>query len=153
MSQPLPFNDSHIYQRIFQLDDFKIGGRLEFHALGNKLVMAFPHCGGPETIQLSRPPVKPQDKEERGKEKPATSSSLPGVHFFAGQNIGVLPPGAQRPAHPTSPPGTFSGSTVSHYHPQLPNHMPASLQPVRREREQVRSPTPVQKTRARVDLG
>ncbi|EKM79968.1 hypothetical protein AGABI1DRAFT_113213 [Agaricus bisporus var. burnettii JB137-S8] len=153
MSQPLPFNDSYIYQRVFQLDDFKVGGRLEFHALGNKLVMAFPHCGGPETVQLSRPPVKPQDKDkdkERGKELPVTSFGSQSNHDLINPNPGVLPPGAQRPIHSLSPQGTISGSAVSHYHPQLPNHIPISLQPVRRERE--RAPTQVQKTRTRVDI-
>jgi hypothetical protein len=150
MSHPLPFNDSYIYQRVFQLDDFKIGGRLEFHALGNKLVMAFPHCGGPETVQMSRPPVRPQDrdKEERTKEKPVTGSGSQGG-TFTGQNVGVLPPGAQRPTHPISPQGTYSGSTTSHYQPQLPNHIPTSLQPVRRETEQARLPPAVQKARTR----
>ncbi|KAF9450181.1 hypothetical protein P691DRAFT_811088, partial [Macrolepiota fuliginosa MF-IS2] len=171
ISHPLPFNDSFIYQRIFKLDDFKVGGRLEFNALGNKLVMAFPHRGGPETITTARPPIK-QDKEKekereerdrvREREKPATTPSSQRSHTYSNQNHGGLPPppppGAQYPAHMVSPQVTFSSQTYAPYHQQLPNPYPNGhmnqLQPVRAtdRREHARSPPQVQKSKARVEI-
>lgn len=45
----LPFNDSHIYQRIWKSDIFKVGARLDFQSLGSKTIMGF-SSGGPQTI-------------------------------------------------------------------------------------------------------
>jgi len=72
-SYSLPFNDSYIYQRIWKCDNFKIGSRLDFQSLGNKMVMAFP-SGIPETIVTPNPPPPSEDlhsprsiyKEKRG---------------------------------------------------------------------------------------
>jgi len=47
----LPFNDSYIYQRLWKTDSFKIGARLDFDSLGNKMTMGFT-SGGPQTIAV-----------------------------------------------------------------------------------------------------
>ncbi|KAF9462066.1 hypothetical protein BDZ94DRAFT_764436 [Collybia nuda] len=54
----LPFNDSYIYQRIWKTDSFKVGARLDFNSLGNKMIMGF-SSGGPQTIIRSSPPPDP----------------------------------------------------------------------------------------------
>jgi len=92
VSQPLPFNDSVIYHRIYKAEDFKVGGRLEFHSLGNRLVMAFPRSGGPETITMRRAPTIARDKEKELSSIPETSTIQPYSHY--------LPPGAQHPRQP-----------------------------------------------------
>ncbi|KAF5363590.1 hypothetical protein D9756_000303 [Leucocoprinus leucothites] len=168
ISQPLPFNDSFIYQRVYKTDEFKIGGRLEFNTLGNKLVMAFPHCGGPETINMTRSPVKPQEKEkekererekeherDRGREKAALSSASHASHTYNHQAHAGLPPGAQYPAHMLR---THTNPTSAQYHPQLPSLYPNAhsnpLQPVRPPdpRERARPPPQVQRSRGRVEI-
>ncbi|KAJ3568761.1 hypothetical protein NP233_g5500 [Leucocoprinus birnbaumii] len=170
ISQPLPFNDSFIYQRIYKTDEFKVGGRLEFNALGNKLVMAFPHTGGPETINMARSPIKPQEKEkekERGKEKErdrdrekekiAMSSTSQASHAYSHQTH-ALPPGAQYPAHMLGPQTTHMNSALGHYQPQLPslypNTHPNPIQPLRAgdARERARSPPQVQKSRGKIEI-
>jgi len=74
-SYVLPFNDSYIYQRIFKCDNFKLGARLDFDSLGNKMVMGFPsNSGTPETIVMPNAPPPSEDlhsprsmyKEKRG---------------------------------------------------------------------------------------
>lgn len=169
ISHPLPFNDSYIYQRIFKTDDFKVGGRLEFNALGNKLVMAFPHCGGPETINMARAPVKSQEREkekdkdhpEKGREKMMMTSGSQASHAFSSHGHGMLPPGAQYPAYMMNQQGTYVNPALAQqYHPQLPNLYPNSqpnplsspLQPTRDGRERARSPPQVQKSRTRIDI-
>jgi len=72
-SYVLPFNDSYVYQRIFKSDNFKIGARLDFESLGNKMVMGFA-SGAPETIASPNPTPPSEDlhsprsvyKEKRG---------------------------------------------------------------------------------------
>ncbi|KXN89482.1 hypothetical protein AN958_05644 [Leucoagaricus sp. SymC.cos] len=177
LSQPLPFNDSFIYQRIFKTDEFKVGGRLEFSSLGNKLVMAFPHCGGPETINMARSPVKPQElkEKERGKErergkesqrekerereKVVMSATSQSSHAHTHTIHAALPPGAQYPAHILNPPGAFVDPQMTQqYQPQLPSLYPNThsnpLQPGRivDSRERARSPPQVQKSRTKMEI-
>ncbi|KAJ7770971.1 hypothetical protein DFH07DRAFT_237395 [Mycena maculata] len=51
----LPFVDSFVYQRVWKSDAFKIGARLEFEALGSRLIMGVAEGGGvPQTIVRER---------------------------------------------------------------------------------------------------
>ncbi|KAJ7222691.1 hypothetical protein C8J57DRAFT_1440281 [Mycena rebaudengoi] len=45
------FNDSYVYQRLWKSDTFKIGGRLDFEALGPKLIMGV-SGGRPQTVAV-----------------------------------------------------------------------------------------------------
>lgn len=58
-SLPIPYNDSYIYQRIWKSDNLKIGGRLDFGALGNKLIMGH-SLGSPMTVTTSSATSKKQ---------------------------------------------------------------------------------------------
>lgn len=178
IAHPLPFGDSYIYQRLFKLDEFKVGGRLEFNALGNRLVMAFPHCDGPETISMARAPVKlekekgketekekdrererERDRErDREREKSTVAPGPQGNHIYSNQNHGMLPPGAQYPVHMLTPQGTFASSAMTQYPQQLPSLYPnghANSQQSARVadgRERARSPPQVQKSRTRIEI-
>ncbi len=157
ISQSLPFNDSYIYQRIFKLEEFKVGGRLEFNALGNKLVMGFSPRGGPETITMARSPIKNPDKEKekdrgkgREKDKTIVTSSSQGGHTYTSHipNYGNLPPGAQHPSHLISPQNAYP-------HQQLPNGYanphPNPASPAD-GRERVRLPPQVQKSKTKIEI-
>ncbi|KAF5393058.1 hypothetical protein D9757_001117 [Collybiopsis confluens] len=48
----LPFNDSYIYQRIWKSDSLKLGARLDFFALGTKMIMGYSN-GPPKTFTVS----------------------------------------------------------------------------------------------------
>jgi len=41
-------NDSYVYQRVFKSDTFKVGSKLDFTTLGNKMVMGY--LNGPPKI-------------------------------------------------------------------------------------------------------
>ncbi|KAK0206974.1 hypothetical protein DFS33DRAFT_634989 [Desarmillaria ectypa] len=45
----IPFTDSHMYQRVWKSDALKIGARLDFDALGSKMMMGYMQ-GGPKTV-------------------------------------------------------------------------------------------------------
>ncbi|KAJ7094364.1 hypothetical protein C8R44DRAFT_384702 [Mycena epipterygia] len=47
----LPFVDSYVYQRVWKSDAFKLGARLDFDALGPKLIMGFA-AGAPQTVVM-----------------------------------------------------------------------------------------------------
>ena len=53
-SYPLPFNDSYIYQRLYKSDNLKMGGRLDFASLQNKVATAF--LNGPPQVIVSEVP-------------------------------------------------------------------------------------------------
>lgn len=63
-SYVLPFNDSHIYQRIWTNESFKIGGALDFQSLGPKMIMG---CSTkvPETILMQNDPPLDQHSPSR----------------------------------------------------------------------------------------
>lgn len=147
LSQPLPFNDSFIYHRIYKTDDFKVGGRLEFNALGNRLVMAFPRSGGPETINMRRAPTMSRDQ---AREKDLESIPEKNAMFPTSQYSHYLPPGAQHPAHPAHSAhsaclldfqATHADLGSAHYQSRSPDPtlQQARLQPLRAasSREQV----------------
>ncbi|THV08154.1 hypothetical protein K435DRAFT_641407 [Dendrothele bispora CBS 962.96] len=48
----IPFNDSFVYQRIYKSDTFKVGFKLDFSALGGKMVMGTPN-GPPKAYSVS----------------------------------------------------------------------------------------------------
>lgn len=156
MAHPLPFNDSYIFQRIYKLEEFKIGGRLEFGALGHKLVMGFAPRGGPETVTTARGPVKSSDKDrekDRGKEKDQKTTPTPSSHggqtrINYGHNYGTLPPGAQIPPHLLSPQSAYS-------HQQLPSSYPnahPNPAPSIDGRERGRLPPQVQKSKTKMEI-
>ncbi|KAJ7055104.1 hypothetical protein C8F01DRAFT_1161064 [Mycena amicta] len=45
-------DSSYVYQRVWKTDTFKIGGRLDFDALGPKLIMGTPAPGGSQTVLM-----------------------------------------------------------------------------------------------------
>lgn len=45
----IPYNDSYIYQRIWKSDSLKIGGRLDFSSLSNKMIVGH-SLGSPTTV-------------------------------------------------------------------------------------------------------
>ncbi|KAF9025877.1 hypothetical protein BDZ89DRAFT_1161536 [Hymenopellis radicata] len=48
-SLSIPYNDSYIYQRIWKSDSLKIGGHLDFSALGSKMIVGH-SLGSPTTV-------------------------------------------------------------------------------------------------------
>jgi len=157
ISRPLPFGDSYIYQRIFKMEEFKVGGRLEFSALGNKLVMGFAPRGGPETITMARNPVKHPDKErekerekERGREKMTVASSSNGSQAYTSytQHYGTLPPGAQYPSHMLPPQSAYSHQQLPSFYPNMHSNPAGSTD----ARERTRLPPQVQKSKSKVEI-
>lgn len=144
ISQPLPFNDSVIYHRIYKADDFKVGGRLEFHSLGNRLVMAFPRSGGPETITMRRAPTIARDKEKELQSIPEASTIQTYSHY--------LPPGAQ---HPRQPGHLTSQADLEPVHHQSQSSNPTTqltrLQPLRAPNSRDHAPVSrVHKSRGKI---
>ncbi|KAF7294129.1 hypothetical protein HMN09_01141300 [Mycena chlorophos] len=45
-----PGHTTYVYQRIWKTDEFKIGGQLDFDALGPRLIMGVPVSRGPQTV-------------------------------------------------------------------------------------------------------
>ncbi|TFK71995.1 hypothetical protein BDN72DRAFT_764004 [Pluteus cervinus] len=54
MAHPLPFNDSYVYQRIYRSDNLRIGGRLDFASLSQKVITGFA-SGPPQVITSDAP--------------------------------------------------------------------------------------------------
>ncbi|KAJ7181609.1 hypothetical protein C8R43DRAFT_1083826 [Mycena crocata] len=65
-----PFVDSYVYQRVWKSDTFKMGARLDFEALGPKLIMCAA-TGAPQTVVMepsyARSPVTPVGYQQESK--------------------------------------------------------------------------------------
>jgi hypothetical protein len=54
-----PFSDSHIYQRIWNTDTFKVGAQLDFTSLGRKFIVGVPDSLVPRVAPLAPLPLRP----------------------------------------------------------------------------------------------